>query len=307
MPVKRRLDLVADGHDDRGLKDALSDGVLDRVRHGVYAPGPPPDPTNPAGRRRAHVRLLAATRPLIHPDSVVSHMSAAVLHGLPLRWADLARVSVTRAGSTHGRAGRAFVLHNSRLAGDEITAIEGFTVTTIERTVADLALTLPFEWGVAMADAALHAGADREALLAGLERYPRRPRIAQARRVIAFAHAAAESPAESISRANMSLAMIPLPHLQYEVRRGGVLVARSDFAWEEYGLIGEVDGKEKYGALLREGQTPADVLLAEKRREEELRQAGWWITRWGWDVACNRDALAAQLTRAFRVAARKAS
>lgn len=51
--------------------------------------------------------------------------------------------------------------------------------------------------------------------------------------------------------------------------------------------MGEVDGKAKYSTLLKDGQTPQDAVMDEKRREESIRQAGWWVTRWGWAEAWN--------------------
>jgi len=71
--------------------------------------------------------------------------------------------------------------------------------------------------------------------------------------------------------------------------------------------VGEVDGKQKYEQLLKPGQTVADVVAAEKRREEAIRQAGRWVTRWDWETACNRAALAAHLQRAFSAAAARAA
>ena len=50
--------------------------------------------------------------------------------------------------------------------------------------------------------------------------------------------------------------------------RGGRLVGRTDFAWPEYGLLGEFDGRGKYLRNLKQGQSVADVVMAEKARED---------------------------------------
>ncbi|GAA3610915.1 hypothetical protein [Microlunatus ginsengisoli] len=39
----------------------------------------------------------------------------------------------------------------------------------------------------------------------------------------------------------------------------------------------------KYGELLRPGETAADVVLAERRREQAIRDQGWQVARWLWE------------------------
>ena len=78
---------------------------------------------------------------------------------------------------------------------------------------------------------------------------------------------------------------IPRPELQYEIWDGDTFVARSDFAWPEYNLIGEFDGAIKYGKLLQPGETAVDVVMREKRRDENLRRMGFWVVHWDWDAA----------------------
>ena len=71
--------------------------------------------------------------------------------------------------------------------------------------------------------------------------------------------------------------------LQFEVRRrSGGLVGRTDFAWEDRGVLGEFDGRVKYGRLLRPGQDPGDAVFEEKRREDAIRDEGWGVVRWVW-------------------------
>ena len=48
-------------------------------------------------------------------------------------------------------------------------------------------------------------------------------------------------------------------------------------------LLGEFDGRVKYGRLLRPGQTPGDVVWAEKLREDALRRTtGFGMERLVW-------------------------
>ena len=62
---------------------------------------------------------------------------------------------------------------------------------------------------------------------------------------------------------------LPKPLSQYAVVDGhGRTVARLDFAWPEFGVFLEFDGKEKYTKYLKEGESVVDAVLREKKREE---------------------------------------
>jgi hypothetical protein len=228
---------------------------------------------------------------------VVSHVSAAVLHGLTLWAVPLDRVHVTRDRRSGGRRTALLHLHTAGLHASEIDEVDGIAVTSVPRTLADLARALPFEPALVVADAALHrhrttsaAFADAIARAAGRQGSPR------ARRVAAAADAFSESPGETRSRVAILRAGLPAPTLQHEVPE---LRVRTDFYWEEFRTIGEFDGKVKYGRALRPGQTPGDAVFAEKRREDALRDLGFEVVRWTWDELCPFDGPAGRLRRAF--------
>jgi hypothetical protein len=76
---------------------------------------------------------------------------------------------------------------------------------------------------------------------------------------------------------------LPVPDLQVEVRTpGGLFIGRTDFGWREHRLLGEFDGRIKYGRLLRPGQQPGDAVFEEKRREDALRAEDYGVVRWIW-------------------------
>lgn len=53
--------------------------------------------------------------------------------------------------------------------------------------------------------------------------------------------------------------------------------------WREQRLLGEFDGKVKYGRLLRSGEEPGDAVFREKRREDRLRElTGFSMVRITW-------------------------
>jgi len=290
-------DLIgSEGLSPHGLRRAVEDGELDRVRRGVYAPHRDLD------LRTHHLRLLAATFPLLGGGSVLSHASAAILHGLPVRQDLLDRVWVTRPGGGHGRRGPVVQLRRCTLDDIDVTVVKGFPVTTMARTASDLARQLPYEWGVIGADAVLAAGCSRQQMAEAAQRAQGWPGGRKATSAARFADGASGSPAESLSRVQMQRAGIPAPITQFKVFLKGRLVATTDFGWEDIGLVGECDGKVKYGELLRPGETAEDAVMREKRREDRIREAGYWIVRWGWQEACDQAELARIVRRGIELA-----
>ncbi|MCC2593174.1 type IV toxin-antitoxin system AbiEi family antitoxin domain-containing protein [Tessaracoccus sp. OS52] len=286
--------LVATGLSEADIRARVRAGDLIRLRRGIYCF---PEMLEPGA---AHLRLARATMPLVHESNVLSHQSAACVHELPVPRALLDTVAMTRRTQAHGRGRSKLRIYASRLHGDEVTTVRGLPVTTLTRTIADLARTQPFHWAVAACDAGLAMGVGRDELLSGLARHPGLHGLPVARSAVRFADARSESPAESLSRVQFLRHGVPAPVLQFAVRDvEGQTVATSDFGWPDLRLVGEVDGKWKYGELLKPGQKPADAIMAEKRREEAIRLAGYWIVRWDWPIATNGPELARRVLRAM--------
>jgi hypothetical protein len=283
------------------LLRACREGQWERVRRGAYA--------RPEGLddRARHLRLVAATVPLLAPESVLSHASAAALHGLPIRRDLLDRVWVTRADGGHGRHGPVLHLRLCRLEEDEIVNVGGVRVTSLERTAIDMARLLSPEWGLIFCDAALVAGANKERLLGQVDRARGWPGARKALCAAEFSDGRSGSPLESVSRLQLQRLGFPTPVLQFEVVLNGVVVATTDFGWEDEGLVGECDGKVKYDELLRPGETAADAVMREKRREERIRGADLWIVRWGWSEAWNPPELRRIVQTGFALAPRNRS
>jgi hypothetical protein len=283
--VLSRPQLRAAGFSDAELRQQLRTGDLTSVRRGSYLRGAPP---TEADLRHAVAVRAAVDR--LGPGSVVSHVSAAVLHGLPVWRIPLRRVHLTRSRGRSGSRANALVhVHSAALAVEETCRVAGFAVTSLARTVLDLARSVPFEEAVVVADAALRAQPDHReplapaALSAALARAARWPGTPAARRVIGFADGRSGSVGESRSRVAIAAAGLPAPVLQWEVRdRAGRLVGYTDFGWPEHRTVGEFDGRVKYGRLLQPGQDPGDAVYAEKLREDRLRDLGLSVVRWTW-------------------------
>ncbi|WP_433275095.1 type IV toxin-antitoxin system AbiEi family antitoxin domain-containing protein [Pseudonocardia xinjiangensis] len=291
-----RPGLLAAGFTDEELRRWRAQGRLVTVRPGVYIQAARPD--DPAAR---HGLAIRAAVQQIAPGAVMSHVSAAVLHGLPLWSAPLDRVHVTRNRRSGGRRSRFLHLHAAALEPDEIVLVDGIAVTSVARTIADLTRHLPFEPAVVSADAALHRGlVTRAALADAVERSSNRRGNTAARRVVAFADGRSESPGESRSRVALQRAGLPAPVPQYVVRSAsGTTIARVDFGWPKLRTVGEFDGLVKYGRLLQPGQVPAEVVVAEKRREDAIRDEDLRVRRWGWDDLDNFEPVARRLRLAF--------
>lgn len=268
-------DLVGRGLTPAEIERLVGAGDLIRLRRNGYA-------------RRGHVltperrhrELLEATRRTLAPGAVFTHGTAAVLHDLPMPIPALTKIHITRVG-TGGRVTSNVCRHSAPLPSNAIIEIDGFPVTTIERTVIDVARSLPFEDGVAIVDAVLRRGVNRGLLEQELEAAKRRRFNARARRAVAFGDRRAESPGESRSRVLMAQLGLPMPNLQREFcDSSGKVEARVDFDWAEFGVCGEFDGAVKYGRLLQPGQSVEKVLKFEKQREELLRTHSRWTVRW---------------------------
>ena len=245
--------------------------------------------------------------PQLRADAVISHVSAAVLHGLPVWKADLSSVHLTRPRVAGGGKKRTLVtLHASRLGPGDSTEVDAIPVTSLARTVFDLARTMPFDRAVAAGDRALAIGMPIGPLSAMLDERRRWAGIGGARRVAGFIDGRAESAGESVSRVRCREFGLPAPAPQLTIFDNTRFVARCDLGWEELGTVGEFDGMVKYQKLLAPGETASDVVVREKHREDMLRQLGWQVVRWTWPdlgrFAPVRDRLLAAFARGHMAA-----
>jgi hypothetical protein len=289
-------DLTADGFSPSELSRMIRSGELAHLRRGAYATPAEgqPDP------RVAHLRLLEATVPLCDPAAVVSHTSAAAMHELPVWSEQLTRVHLTRDRPGGGRTRRWVQVHGLPLPDSDIVKLGGFRVTGLARTVVDVARTLPLTQAVAAGDVAL-TRIGRAEIAEALDRQAGRTGIGKARRAVALLDPRSESAGESFSRVTFYLARLPMPEPQFSVfAPDGRFLGRCDFGWPDLGVLGEFDGKAKYGELFRKpGQTAEEVLIAEKLREDRMRELGWLVIRWMWQDLIRPEPLIGRLHQAF--------
>jgi hypothetical protein len=226
---------------------------------------------------------------------IVSHQSAVVLHGLPTWGLDLSRVHLTRAGG-RGRSDRIARLHTSPVPDGDLTQVDGVPVTAPARAVTEAAAASTYETAVILMDAALQRGLTTVAELREVARRLRHwrgaPVVTAAGR---FADARAESPGESRLRIILDNHGLPAPQLQAELTApDGSFVARVDFLFPEQRVVVEFDGAVKYA-----GAGGADAVVAEKWREDRIRELGYLVIRVSWSDLDDPARIAERLHRAF--------
>lgn len=231
-----------------------------------------------------HLALVHAVVRSLRAPAVVSHVSAAVLHGLPTWGLDLSEVHVSRR-DLHSPRHEAGVHHHCGALPDvDVITVADLRVTNLARTAIDTARASSFEAGVVVADAAFARDPDGQRL--ALERLNTMRDWAGARQagsVVEFADGRSESVGESRCRVCFREAGLPRPKLQYEVRTPQHrFVGRSDYYFEEFRTLGEFDGKGKYLRDLGGGQNAGDVVWREKKREDRLRELGFEVGRVVW-------------------------
>jgi hypothetical protein len=278
------LDARGRRSDSEALSRGVRSGTHVRLVPGVFVESGKWDTSSPLARYRMRLVATAAT---MSPDAVFSHLSAAVIHGLPVLGSLPDVVDVTVPQTSGGRSTAHVRRRAAPLQHDEVLSVGGFRVTTIARTVADIARTEPFERAVATADAALRIKDRADPLLTLdelsdlVQSQHRRKGAGKLRRVAEFATPSSDSVRESQSRCLIHLAGFPPPELQHEWRDQYGLIGFSDFWWPMHGLVGEYDGRVKYvKPEYMKGMTQSEVIDAEKRREDRIRALGPRFARW---------------------------
>lgn len=265
---------------DRALAEAVARGVLTKLRYGWFAV--PATDLTPRARAARNARIALHECP---SAAVISHVTAAALHGLPLVRAQHDRVHLTVDRPHFGRTTNHARLHGSPRGTLEATEVDGVPVTSIARTLVDLSRVAGFETGVCATDFALRREliTQRE-LREELDQQRGRKAVAIARDVADFADPLSESAGESLSRCAMrTLPGIPTPRLQHRYfEQSGQLVGKTDFSWGDGALAGEFDGKIKYTRGAGFGDDPSETLWMEKQREDRLRDLGVVVIRWIW-------------------------
>ena len=167
--------LIRLGLSPKAIAHRVETGRLHRIHRGVYAVGH----AKLSGRGQWMAAVLAAG-----DDAALSHRSAASLWGLPVPASSLIDVTAPKDRRRPGIA-----IHEAVLLPDEHTSRDGIPVTTVARTILDLAATEPRHVERALREAERRRLADTTPLAALLTRYPGRRGTARIREILDAGHA----------------------------------------------------------------------------------------------------------------------
>jgi very-short-patch-repair endonuclease len=259
----------------RRMRTLTRSGDMVRTRYGIYA-------TKAAMEKAAmtprlgHALEVGSAMLAVDHGTVASHQSAAILHGIDLlRAPPKGQVALTRDKARNHSALQGIVFHTGDLPKDHITKWQYIPVTTIPRTVVDLARALPFMEGVVVADAALRT---RELVTFEfepvLEACVHWPGLERAREVVKFSDPNAGSVFESCLRVFLRDWGFAPPETQVTILAGGSAFD-VDFLYREHRTIIEADGLLKYNE--------ARDLRKQFERDRVLRDAGYKVIHVTWD------------------------
>lgn len=281
--VYRRQENDGDPVNDRRLRKRIASGEIERITRGVYAGRAVWRALTPLAR---YAQLVWECAARMSSGQLISHFSAAALHGIDVlgAWPEVFDVSI--APATGGRSSGVVRRHARDLSTVSTMPWGRHAVTTPLQTTVDLIGSVRFVTGVAIADQALWARRPSGALVQASELVAAAARVegraaARAARAAGFATHLADSVRESQSRVLISVMGFPPPELQVRFVLSNGREAFTDFFWRDHRHIGEFDGAGKYRdpAMLK-GRTPEEILLAEKDREDDLRRQSDAFSRW---------------------------
>lgn len=305
-PLQLTRDLSLVGTDGRTLRRAVEASQSVSLRRGVCVDATGWADVSDHDKYLLRMRAVAATRKI---GPVFSHQSAAVIWGLPIigRWPDEVHLMAAGRRGVHSKNG--VVWHHDRIGDDDVVEIDGMLVTSLLRTLVDLACTTTFLSAVATLDYGTKPrlvlpsgskahGIERDELLARLEAEGPRRGARAARKAALFSDNRSGSTGESLSRGQIHLCRFPAPELQVSFVGADGEEDIVDFRWEQkqelrtLRLLGEFDGKVKYTRdEYMQGRSIEEVVWDEKLREDRLRATDHGMARSIWAVALRKERL----------------
>lgn len=212
--------------------------------------------------RAAHV--------LAGSSAVLCGLSAAALHGA--KWIDPDEPAELIWHERRRRLSGLRIRYDS-VSDSEIASIGELSVTTVPRTMFDLARRLPRLRAVQLLDSLANAsGVSTAEAMALIERWPGLRGVAQAPAILAMVDGGSESPQETRTRILLLDAGLPTPTTQIRVTGSdGKVFARCDLGWPEWKVVVEYDGIQHWTS---EKQRMWDI-----ERYDKLERAGWLVVR----------------------------
>jgi very-short-patch-repair endonuclease len=265
--VVARRQLTAAGFGRDAIAVRLRTGRLHRVHAGVYSLMP----RKLVSRQGWFMAAVLASG----PDALLSHRTAAALWGLRGYSGGAIHVTVPHKSTTTKRIGR----HFSLVPEDERAVEEGIPVTSVHRTIFDLAASVPLDDVVAMIkEAEYRHRYDRLSLPDLLERYPGRRGSRKLK--LALWRITEEPPGRARSRLEQRFApflrrsRLPLPRFNDWILLGHKRY-QADCHWPKARLIVELDGWE--------GHSSRSAFQDDRARDRALHTAGYSVIHITWN------------------------
>lgn len=242
-------------------------------------------------------------------NEAMSHITAALVYGWPgpLDPVQEPWFTIESPSRVPTRRRSGVVRQRASLPVEHLWSFDSFAITSPARTVADCLRHFPPRVSLPIADAAAAEGVDVHAIRRVLDWQERWPYAGRGKQTAELIDGRRESWLESQSAVAHHELAVPPPVPQAKILdAGGRHVARVDFLWPQFGVVGEADGWGKYASTENETapREPAVVsmtsLRLEKEREDRLRDLGYQVVRWGAaDALTPYRHLRARLARAF--------
>jgi very-short-patch-repair endonuclease len=268
-------------------------GRLRRVRRGAFVDESAWGSATLDERYRLTVAAVMRSR---ETDEPATHHSALALHGLPLWHVD--RSLVVLMGDVRETVTHAGLRIMRRRAAVVVTELDGLPTLDVPDAVVTSA-SVNVEAGVVAGDAALHhercVAADLQEAHDRLRRGLRG--TGRLRSALALLDGAAESPGESRTRLVLDALGLPVETQRRIEDPSGRFVARVDFLVAGRVVV-EFDGLLKY-----RGEDGEDAVVAEKLREDALRDLGYAVVRITWAELSHPQAVLARVRAALLRAA----
>lgn len=273
--IRLRRELIAAGWRDRDIARAVKCGLISKIRYGAYVDAGLWAELDDLGRHRARARAVLRTA---HPSSVLTHQSCLAELDIPLWRLCLDEVAVTRTDGISGRRERGIVQHSGAIHLDHLSMRNGVPTSTAARAAIEVLTTADLELGFCILNALLNKRRTTiEAVRVVAAQSEHWPNTLAVRIAIGLADKRLASIAESRFVYLCYRQNVPFPEPQVEVHEAGRLVGIIDFLWREYGVFLEFDGRIKYELFRRPGESLADYVMREKKREERICLVTGWI------------------------------
>ncbi len=276
----------------RQLLDAgvSASAITRRVGHslmpfanGVFTLGKPT-----SGRRMLRASLAAVA------ESAMADESAALCHGLPIRDSRTLAI-VAPKGHVATLPSEVRLRATRHLPDEDVTTTETLRVTTVERTICDLARILPphktqhlIEW--AITERLMTA----RSFVACARSFCRRGRAGSAV-VRLLSHELLDEtpiPASMLEKEGQRLFAAPgteLFDMHHVPPWSDGVVGIVDFAWEHERVIVELDGRRWHAT--------SKAMQSDRRRDRQAASHHWLVLRFGWQEVTERPTQVAQEVR----------